>query len=223
MIEPAVTKPATTKDIIYIADPMCSWCWGFAPVIAAIADQVAGRASLSLVVGGLRPGTTRPMSAEMKSEIRHHWEEVGKATGQPFTFDFFDRDGFVYDTEPPCRAAVSVRALQPEAALPYLEGLHRAFYVDNLDITDAGTLTNLAGFAGLDKDAFAETFAAGNMIDATLDDFRLARTLGINGFPAVIVKDTSGYGLLTLGYRSYDTLEPVLESWLEDEPQSQRA
>ena len=26
---------------IYFADPMCSWCWGFAPVIEKIAAEAA--------------------------------------------------------------------------------------------------------------------------------------------------------------------------------------
>ena len=25
-----------TRELIYFADPMCSWCYGFAPVISAI-------------------------------------------------------------------------------------------------------------------------------------------------------------------------------------------
>ena len=26
----------------------------------------------------------------MKGTIRHHWEEVGRASGQPFSFEFFE-------------------------------------------------------------------------------------------------------------------------------------
>ena len=51
-----------TKQLIYVADPMCSWCYGFAPVIAAIADAFRERLPISLLLGGLRAGNTRPMT-----------------------------------------------------------------------------------------------------------------------------------------------------------------
>ena len=43
--------------LIYVMDPMCSWCWGFAPVAAALIAQAheAG-VPTHLVVGGLRTG-----------------------------------------------------------------------------------------------------------------------------------------------------------------------
>ena len=47
--------------LVYFADPMCSWCWGFAPVINAIRGRYGERLPVRLIVGGLRPGTTEPM------------------------------------------------------------------------------------------------------------------------------------------------------------------
>ncbi|MFQ5523922.1 MAG: DsbA family protein, partial [Acidimicrobiia bacterium] len=38
--------------LIYVGDPMCSWCWGFAPEIEDLADEYP----VEVVVGGLRPG-----------------------------------------------------------------------------------------------------------------------------------------------------------------------
>ena len=42
----------------YFADPMCSSCWGFAPVMSAIKEKYSDRFRIALVLGGLRPGTT---------------------------------------------------------------------------------------------------------------------------------------------------------------------
>ena len=43
--------------LVYVMDPMCSWCWGFAPVVEALAGQArqAGVA-MHLVAGGLQIG-----------------------------------------------------------------------------------------------------------------------------------------------------------------------
>ena len=55
-----------------------------------------------------------------KDYIREAWTRVGAATGQPFDFSFLDREGFVYDTEPACRAVVTARRLLPRIALPFM-------------------------------------------------------------------------------------------------------
>jgi len=53
------------------------------------------------------------------------------------------------------------------------------------------------------------------MIDETINDFRYARGLGITGFPALVAKDDEGLATLALGYRPFDALKPVIESWLD--------
>jgi putative protein-disulfide isomerase len=41
--------------LLYVMDPMCSWCWGFAPVLESLAEQAAAAGvGLQLVLGGLR-------------------------------------------------------------------------------------------------------------------------------------------------------------------------
>jgi putative protein-disulfide isomerase len=206
--------PTAGKRILYIADPMCSWCWGFAPVIAAIGETFGGEAPLKLVVGGLRPGETRAMDAKSKAYVRHHWEQVHESTGQPFAFDFFDRDGFVYDTEPACRAAVAVRNLKPAKALPYFKAVQRAFYAEGRDVTSEDTLAAIAEESGVARDLFAEVFRAPEIVAATREDFRLAQALGVTGFPAVVVADDDGYAYLTIGYQPFDALRPPLEAWM---------
>jgi len=137
------------REIICVVDPMCSWCWGFSPVIDEIAAACGDAAAISFIAGGLRPLTREPMSNGMKADIRHHWEDVGKASGQPFDFGFFRRDGFVYDTEPACRALVTGRTLAPAAQRPFLAALHRAFYAENRDVTDTAQLAEIAGGSGI--------------------------------------------------------------------------
>ena len=49
------------RHLIYFADPMCSWCYGFWPVIAAVQAAFGETLPIRLVMGGLRPGTTEVM------------------------------------------------------------------------------------------------------------------------------------------------------------------
>ncbi|MCP5366340.1 MAG: DsbA family protein [Hyphomicrobiales bacterium] len=206
------------KEIIFVGDPMCSWCWGFSPALEGMAEMARGRARLTVVTGGLRAGETRAMDDRSKEYVRHHWEEVHKASGQPFDFTFFERDGFVYDTEPACRAVVILRTASPEAAVPYFVALHRAFYAEGRDVTDGGVLADLAAPFGLPRDTFLDAFNDPNIRAATMADFTYARSLGVTGFPTVVCRqgtpEGDQWGYLTVGYRPLGALAPLLEQWL---------
>jgi putative protein-disulfide isomerase len=70
---------------------MCSWCWGFAPVITAITQRFGDTLPVRLILGGLRPGTTKTMDEAAKSSIREHWNHVHAASGRPFDLLFLER------------------------------------------------------------------------------------------------------------------------------------
>ena len=202
------------REILLIVDPMCSWCWGFSPTIGATAEEFAGQALIFPIVGGLRPLTEDPMTGQAKAEVRHHWADVEKASGQSFDYSFFDRDGFIYDTEPACRALVTVRTLKPEAALGFLAAQHRAFYAENRDITDAAVLAELAETAGVDRDAFLAAFPTRKLIYLTATDFFRSQSMGVTGFPTVVLRSEGNLSLLTAGFQPFAALKPQLENWI---------
>jgi putative protein-disulfide isomerase len=212
MSEPAATN---VRRILYFADPMCSWCWGFSPVIAEIRRACADGPSIRLCAGGLRAGETRPMDQKSKEYVRHHWQQVEATTGQSFDYAFFDREGFVYDTEMACRAAVAVRNLTPPLSLNYLAAMQRAFYAENRDVTREDVLAAIAQSVGIEAEAFTTVYRAPEVIEATRADFRLTHGLGISGFPTVVLQDDSELAALTVGYQPFDDLAATLYAWLE--------
>ena len=135
---------SSDPHLVYFADPMCSWCWGFAPVIAAIQETFGEDLPIRLVLGGLRPGASPPMTDEARETLRGHWVHVTEASGQPFGKQALSQSGFVYDTDPAARAVVVVRRLAPGAEIAALHRLQRAFYLEGLDVTDPEILKRLA-------------------------------------------------------------------------------
>lgn len=202
------------KELIYFVDPMCSWCWGFSPVIQSIRQTFADRLPLRVVLGGLFPGTSRNMNEQTKNEIREHWGHVNELSGQPFNYDFFDRTDFTYDTEPACRAVVAARRLQSTTTLPMLEHLHRSFYTQNLDITQTETLSEVASEVGLDPVAFTEAFESQDIREETLRDFQFSRSLGVSGFPTLVAKEGEVHAAVTAGYQPLDKIMPVVDAWV---------
>jgi putative protein-disulfide isomerase len=202
--------------LLYFADPMCSWCWGYSPTIAAIADRFGAALPIRLVLGGLRPGVTAPMREKDREMTRSHWEHVREASGQPFDFAFFARERFVYDTEPAARALVVMRRRGQETALAGLKRLHQAFYAENRDVTDPEVLAALAGELGFDPDAFRADFASEEAIAETRNDFAFAQAVGVRGFPTLIAGNgrDNRYALVTYGYQACEATLGALENWL---------
>lgn len=207
---------ADAKSLIYISDPMCSWCWGFSPVVQRIEEEYRGQFAIEPVLGGLRPGTTEPLSDEWRETLLHHWHEVHEATGQPFDFSCNLPEGFAYDTEPACRATVVVRTLKPEAALEYLRAVHRAFYAENRDVTSEDVLAELAQGVGIDAAQFREEFNGEAAKLETRKDFVRSRSMGVNGFPALVVRNGNRLKLITYGYAPYEQLKPRIATWLNE-------
>lgn len=206
----------TGKHFLYFADPMCSWCYGFSPVIAELAQRFSGRLPVRLVMGGLRAGNTRAMRPQDKDYIRGAWARVGEASGQPFDFTFFAREGFVYDTEPACRAVVTMRRLHPAKALAFMAAIQRAFYARNVDVTQAEVLAEIAEReCGVDGAAFTSEFLSADTRNETFRDFLTSQQAGVEGFPCLVVgNETDGYAQVTNGYRPIDGLPEAIEAWL---------
>ena len=206
------------NELLYFADPRCSWCWGFAPAAEALAARFADDAPLSVVVGGLHCGTRRPLDARTKAKIREHWEHVHEASGQPFDHAFFERERFVYDTEPSCRGVVAARRICAEGALPMLERLHRAFYAENRDVTDETELVALgAELLGVPEARFREVYEAEETLGETYADFQLARELGVTGFPTLLARKACSMTVVTQGWQPLERIESPLAEWLAED------
>ncbi|AGZ34099.1 DsbA family protein [Pseudomonas sp. SWI6] len=200
--------------LLYVMDPMCSWCWGFAPVAEALIAQAREAGVPTRVVpGGLRTGGSA-LDASTRKYILEHWQAVADATGQPFRFDGAMPDGFVYDTEPACRALVTARELDAERVWPLLALIQRSFYEQGVDVTRAPQLVELAEQVGFDRERFAQHFASHDVRAATAADFSWVQDLGIAGFPTLLAERNGQLALLTNGYQPLDRLQPLLGRWL---------
>lgn len=202
-------------NLIYVGDPMCSWCYGFGkPVDALLADpRETAPLQLALVMGGLRPFTTEPMGLAKANEIFGHWHHVAEASGQPFAQapnTALHIPGFVYDTEPASRATVTVRSLWPEHVWRYFKAVQHAFYADAKDVTRPEVLADVAEQLGLPRADFAKAFASQEMRDLTTQDFAQSQAWGIRGFPTLVAEHGDHLHLVGSGYMPIDALRERL-------------
>lgn len=195
--------------LLYIADPLCSWCYGFGPELARVLDKHP-RSILELVMGGLRPFNRETMSDAFRDMLRGHWQHVADASGLPFSDATLQRKDWAYDTEPACRAVVTARAMDYPRAYEYFAAVQAAFYRDGRDATQPDVLADIAAESGFDRTTFLEKFEAEATRRQTLADFSATQTLGVNGFPTLGVKHGGQVYLVTSGFATHDVLEERL-------------
>ncbi|WP_209022540.1 DsbA family protein [Rhodocyclus gracilis] len=181
----------------YLYDPLCGWCYGSAPLIAA-AEKIAGL-KVQFHSGGMMSGIhRRPIDAYWRDHVMPHDRRIAELSGQPFSDAYYDnllRDtSVILDSAPPTTAALAAEAMSGRG-LPMIHRLQRAHYVDARRIADSAVLEEIAGELGLDVDAFRRHYAqlAGT---ATTQHFaatqqRLAAAGG-QGFPTLILEFANG-------------------------------
>ena len=190
---------------------MCSWCWGFAPEIEALAADHP----VEIVVGGLRPGpSAQPLTERMAGFLRHHWVEIAGRTGQPFATEFLDReDNWLYDTEPAAVAVVTMREMHDRGTLSYFTDVQRAFYADGRDVTEFEVLADLASSYPVDGAEFRARLESKEAKQTAWNDFGRARNWGISGFPTLVGDLTCDQlALLATGWTKADVIRSRITS-----------
>ena len=202
------------RGLIYFADPMCSWCWGFSDVIKKIADDFSDQLPIRVMMGGLYAGAGTPLDEKGKADIREHWRHVAELSGAEFDFSFFEREQFIYNTEPACRAIVLVQQHEPAVTLTFLRHVQNAFYKENRDITDPAILSEEAAKFGFNPEKFSGLFEQAELIAETRKHFAITRQLGVSGFPTLFAVDDWGREKISTGYQSAEALTVKLTEWL---------
>jgi len=199
--------------LIYVGDPMCSWCYGFAPEISKALGELGESIDFQLLMGGLRPYNTETM-ADLEEFLLHHWEDVAKRSGQAFKYEILKDHSFVYDTEPAARAVVVVRTLQPDAEFAFFKDIQTAFYAENKNTHEVATYLPLCDRYGIDQTAFKKAFASEEYKEKTRDDFKLSGALGVRGFPSLVVKKGGEYFLIANGYTNSEMIVTGVKTML---------
>ncbi|PIQ47295.1 MAG: DsbA family protein [Cytophagales bacterium CG12_big_fil_rev_8_21_14_0_65_40_12] len=215
---PSEIKKEADKEIIYVGDPMCSWCWGISNHLKALKEYYP-EFGFSIIVGGLRPGGGEAWDDNMKAFLRHHWQEVTARSGQPFGYQLFEREEFNYDTEPSCRAVVASRQWMEDNELAFYEAVSRKFYVDNEDPTESEFYRSICEQFDIPFDVFLAIFESDQCKYETHQEFQLNRQWGVRGYPTVLFKIKDQLYQINHGYTEFDQMKSVIEKILKEENQ----
>lgn len=207
--------------MFYFTDAMCSWCFGFSPVIKKLKENYPD-IDLEIFSGGFSPGSKQIVDAEYRDFLEYHWRNVNARSGQYFDHSMkFVSDTFTYDTEPASRALVVIQKLSPKKDYEFLNLMQKSFYSEGKDITNENVLAGLAKEIGVDKISFLENFNSEESKIKTQQGFQFSRQLGVKGFPTLLTLENGTVKTISHGFQSYDSLKPAIDNWLESQTVSE--
>jgi putative protein-disulfide isomerase len=200
------------NTLIYVHDPMCSWCWGFEPVRAQLFAELDGRILIRRLVGGLAPDSDAPMPAEMRLGLQQTWQRIQQTIpGTEFNFDFWSKCTPRRSTYPANRAVIAARRQGEEYDQPMTNRIQRAYYLEARNPSDNETLVELAADIGLDVERFGA-----ELVDATTEhmlatEINSSRAMGINSFPSLALDCESSLNHIGLNYTDAQAMLSQIE------------
>jgi len=200
--------------LIYVGDPMCSWCYGIAEELTKTVDHYEGKFDLEIIMGGLRAGGGEAWNQQFKDFLKHHWEDVGIRSGQPFKFDILGWDNFDYDTEPACRAVVTVQSMDESKALPFFKEVQKGFYLENRDPKSVTFYKSICEEMGIGYSTFASNFESEEMKSVTQTHFKKSKQIGVRSFPTILIEHKGEMHLVASGYSTFAKMKERIDTIL---------
>jgi putative protein-disulfide isomerase len=199
--------------LIYVHDPMCSWCWGFEPTRQKIFAAIAGRMQIRRMVGGLAPDSDAPMPEAMRSMLQQTWQRIEQMIpGTEFNFDFWQKCSPRRSTYPANRAVIAAREQGDEFDAQMTARIQRAYYLEARNPSDNSTLIELATDIGLDSERFATSLVADATQQKLIAEIQATREMGIGSFPSLAVQKADDLRHIGLNYTRPEAMLREIEA-----------
>jgi putative protein-disulfide isomerase len=199
-------QPQKAVNLYYVTDPICSHCWALEPVLRRFVEQYGNYFNFHTVMGGLlekwHDGPIDPANGINKpADVAVHWREVGEYSRMPIDGSLMI-DNPVQSSYPPSRVFKVIQKNHTDAiAAEYLRRSREALFAFNQNISDKSVMIEIANKIGLDGKAIINEAEQQVGHQLLYEDFDLVRSLGVRGFPTVIMTNEENKGVKIVGSR----------------------
>lgn len=199
-----VSVEPTDKSVkvIYFTDPICSSCWGIEPQLRKLKLEYGNNLEFEYRMGGLLPdwnynsgGISGP------SDVAKHWDEASVHYDMPIDGDVWLEDP-LNSSFPPSIAFKAAQMQDKEKAVLYLRALREMLFLEKKNIAKWENMESAAQKVGLDT-VQLKTDYEGKAKILFEEDLKLAKELGVRGFPTIFFVDNAGNKEIVYGSRPY--------------------
>ena len=195
--------------VIFVTDPMCSWCWGMSADLERARREAASVFEFDVLLGGINIGSIQPITEFARNRLASIWRSVNEVTAARFGQGLPAGD-FVYNSTRACVAVEAVRSILNRPPFDYLLRLQTRFFVDGLDVTGAELLRDEAASIGIDAGMFDAAVASPQTLTRVREGFALAKSYGTAALPSVLFEVGGVRRLVAGGYVDAPTLLATL-------------
>lgn len=193
--------------LIYVHDPMCSWCWGFTDVYEQLLEKLPAEIVIRRLLGGLAPDSEVSMPESMQAMLQQTWRRIETMIpGKQFNFEFWSQCTPRRSTYPACRAVIAAREQGEQYDLIMTRAIQQAYYQQARNPSDHETLVKLAAEIGLDAERFASQLLDEKTHQQLLDEIDSARSIGIDSFPSLMLEQNGQRTPILANYTNMDLI-----------------
>ena len=166
--------------LYYVYDPMCSWCWGYAPTWQLLRQNIEQYVNVRYCVGGLAPDSEDVMEEGMQLFLQNTWQKIARQLGTQFNFDFWQKCIPQRSTYNACRAVMIAREYDKEKEM--LLAIQRAYYLHAKNPSKIKVLIELFDDIGIECTELESRFRNPQLEQQLLMEISQARQLPIQGY-----------------------------------------
>jgi len=189
--------------LYYIYDPMCSWCWGFAPTWRRLQKELATDVDIIYGLGGLAKDSNEPMPKDMQNFLQQTWRNISQQLDTVFNFDFWQDCQPRRSTFPACRAALIARAYGKEQDM--LRAIQHAYYLQAKNPSNIELLYTLAIEVGLNGDDFLQQMRSQQIEQVLQKEITQMSLMPISDFPALVLVKHQTCSAIAIDYKNWRT------------------
>lgn len=197
--------------IVYVFDPICTWCYGFSEVITAYHKNNKDKFEFDVVSGGMITGERVGSINDVAPFLKTAYNRVENTTGIKFGQAYLNKlqvGTTVLNSLPPSIALAVFQEELPQHSFEFAKAIQKAIYFDGVEPENVEDFADYAVKLGYSsKSAFVKKVKEEKYLKVAQNNFQKARSLNATSYPTILIEKNGTYQIVSSGYVSYDELE----------------
>lgn len=217
-----LTTAGNTQDsrptLVYIFDPLCGWCYSFDLVMEQIHQKYKSQLDFIVIPGGMVTGKRVKPVGEVSEDLLEHMAHLEKATGAKFGEAYvkmLQEGKELWDSERPSWAMNAFKTLDVEDEFTYAHSLQKALFLNGNSLNQDSTYRKLSLKFSIDPEQFKKRMFSDSIKAITDKGFKQVESIGIQGFPTVLIQKNGKTTILAEGFEKLEKLDKQIEKALK--------
>jgi putative protein-disulfide isomerase len=202
-IPPAFSQ--AKPKIYYVYDPLCGWCFAYAPIMEKLAQEFKDQVEFVVVPGGMIIGENvrpiREIAPYLLQAIPSLEEISGVKMGEPY-IALVKEGSYIASSYQPSLAMVVFKSFHTGRDVEYAHKVQQSYFIEAKDIMGDSLYKELAVQFEVSPEEFMKRMSDTAYQSKTQEHFDFAAYLNTKGFPALVGKSGDSYQKITYGYLS---------------------